>query len=127
MMKLLRFFAYAGLIYGGYLVAFPDWDGQVYHVASLAVIAGAAVGLFILHKIADITSAGIKIVTEVAFVFAVAGWFGYTMPTKSGKTPWELWNSGHRPGQSDARQGLSRLGVDPNGAAGSALIGLFPR
>ena len=127
MLKLFRLLFYVAAIYGGFLVAFPQWDGVVYHVASLSVLAGAAVAVFILHKLIDISSTLVKIVIELVFVAAVAGWFGYTLPTKSGKTPWEEWSAGHRPSQSEAREGFSRLGVNPNSQPAAFIVGLFPR
>ncbi len=127
MLKLFRLLIYAAGIYALFLIAFPDWNGDVYHVASLAVMAGAAVGLFILTSAIQITSTAIKVGIELAFAAAVALWLAYTMPQKSGKTPWEQWAEGHRPNQSEARAGMSRLGANPSSPAAAFVIALFPK
>jgi hypothetical protein len=127
MFRLIRLLIYAAGIYALFLIAFPEWNGEVYHVATLAIIGGAAVGLFILTSAIQITSTAMKIAIELAFAAGVAVWLAYTMPQKSGKTPWEQWAEGHRPNQSEARQGLSRLGADPQSPAAAFVIGLFPK
>ncbi len=127
MFTLFRLLFFTALVYGGFLVAFPQWDGVVYHVASLAVLGGAAVGVCIIVKVIDFTSTAAKLAFEAAFVLAAAGWFAYTMPTKSGATPWQQWAAGHRPNQTEARDGFTRLGVDPKSGPASLIVGLFPR
>ena len=114
-------------MYGFYVVAFPQWTGLVYHVASLSILAGLAVGVFLLLKIIDISSALGKFVIEMCFAAGVLLYFGYTMPQKSGKPPIQQWVEGHRPTRSDARDGVQRLGVDPNSKPAEFVIDLFPK
>lgn len=127
MFRLIRLLIYAIGIYALFLIAFPQWNGEIYHVATLAIIGGAAVGLFILTSAIQITSTAIKIGIELAFAAGVAAWLAYTMPQKSGKSPWEQWAEGHRPNQSEAREGISRLGADPGSPAAAFVVGLFPK
>lgn len=126
-MSLLRTLILAAAVYLYYVMAFPDWTGQAYHVASLSIIAGAAVALYFFLKIIEISSFFIKLAAELAFALAVALYLGYTMPQASGHPPIEQWLNGHRPTQSGARQGLSKLGVDPHNAAAEYVVGLFPK
>jgi type II secretory pathway pseudopilin PulG len=42
-MPLVRLVAYVGGIYLFFMLAFPQWTGQIYHVASLSILMGAAV------------------------------------------------------------------------------------
>lgn len=114
------------MVYALFLIAYPDWNGMVYHVVSLSVIGAIAVGFFILLKAIDITSMVAKIALELAFAVVVALYLAYSLPLNSGKTPWELWAHGHRPTQSAARDGFSRLGVNPNSQAAGLIISLFP-
>ena len=46
---------------------------------------------------------------------------------KSGKAPLTQWTEGVRPRRDDARRGLKRLGLDPDGTVASKVAGLFPR
>ena len=126
-MALIRPALLAALIYLGYAVAFPDYTGAAYHVVVLAVIAGGAVGLWLLKKILDLGEGAAKLLLELAFLGAVAAFVGYTMPQKSGKPPLTQWAEGARPTRDSARRGLERLGVDPSGAAASRLVALFPK
>jgi hypothetical protein len=116
----------AALIYLGYAVAFPDYTGSAYHVVVLSIIAGGAVGLWLLKKVLDLGEGAAKFALEIAFLGAVAGFVGYTMPQKSGKPPLTQWAEGARPTRDSARRGLERLGADPNGAVASKLVALFP-
>jgi hypothetical protein len=126
-MTLLRSFFLVGCVYLYFVMAFPDFEGQVYHVASLSIIAGGCVGLYVFLKIVEVSSGLVKLAAELAFALAVALYFGYTMPQKSGKPPIEQWAEGHRPSQGDARRGLERVGIDPHGALADRLVSLFPR
>jgi hypothetical protein len=117
----------AALIYLGYAVAFPDYTASAYHVLVLSVIAGGAIGLWLLKKILGLAEGAALIVLELAFLGAVAAFVGYTMPQKSGKPPLTQWAEGARPTQDSARHGFARLGVDPSGAAASKLVALFPK
>lgn len=126
-MALIRLFCYLGGTYGFYILAFPQWTGQVYHVASLAILAGLAVGVFLLLKIIDISSALGKLAIELSFALGAVLYFGYTMPQKSGKPPIQQWVEGHRPTRSDARDGAQRLGLNPNSKAVEFVINLFPK
>ena len=125
-MALIRPALLAALIYLGYAVAFPDYTGTTYHVIVLSVIAGGAVGLWLLKKVLDLGEGAAKIVLELAFLGAVAAFVGYTMPQKSGKAPLTQWAEGARPTRDAARRGIERLGADPNGTAASKFVALFP-
>lgn len=127
MSAILRMLAVGGLVYGGFAVSYPDWEGTVWPAMTLAFIAGGAVGVFFLHKIFDLTEGAAKVALELVFVLAVVLWVGYTMPQKSGKAPLEQWAEGVRPRQGDAKRGFKRLGLDPDGAVASKVVGLFPR
>ena len=126
-MALIRLALLAALIYLGYAVAFPDYSGAAYHVVVLSVVAGGAVGLWLLKKILDLGEGAAKIALELAFLGAVAAFIGYTMPQKSGKPPLTQWAEGARPTQDSARRGLERLGADPAGLLASKVVALFPK
>ena len=126
-MALIRPALLAALIYLAYVVAFPEYTGDIYHVVVLSVIAGGAVGLWFLKKLLDLGEGTAKIVLEVVFLAGVAGFVGYTMPQKSGKAPLTQWAEGARPTQDSARRGLERLGANPNGAVASKIVALFPK
>lgn len=127
-MGLIRTLLLAAGVYLYFVMAFPDFTGQAYHVASLSIIAGGAVALFFFLKMVEISSFMVKLAAEIAFVAAVALYLGYTMPQASGQAPISLWLQGqHHPTQSGARQGLTRIGVDSHGAVGEKLVALFPK
>jgi hypothetical protein len=126
-MALIRPAALAALIYLAYVIAFPDYTNASYHALTLSLIAGGAVGLWLLKKVLDLGEGAAKLLLELVFLAGVAGFVGYTMPQKSGKTPFEQWSAGARPNRDAARRGIERLGVDPNGAAASRVVALFPR
>jgi len=126
-MALIRPALLAALIYLGYAIAFPDYTGAAYHVVVLSVIAGGAVGLWLLKKILDLGEGAAKVFLELAFLGAVAAFVGYTMPQKSGKPPLTQWAEGARPTRDSARRGIERLGADPNGPVAAKLVSLFPR
>ncbi len=117
----------AALIYLGYAVAFPNYTGSSYHVMVLSIIAGGAVALWFLKKLLDLGEGAAKFVLELIFLGGVAVFVGYTMPQKSGKPPLTQWAEGERPTRDTARQGLDRLGVNPNGAVGARIVALFPK
>jgi len=126
-MGLIRILLLTAAAYALTLIAFPEWGGhQVYHVASLSIIAGGAVGLWLMLKAMDLSFGLMKLGIELCFAGAVVLYLAYTMPQKSGFTPMEQWAQGHRPTQAEARQGLMRLGVDADSKPGSLVVGLFP-
>lgn len=127
MSALLRMLVMGGLIYGGFTVAYPDWEGTVYPAMTISLIAGGAVGVWFLHKILDLGEGTAKILLEVGFLVVITLWVGYTMPQKSGKAPLTQWAEGVRPKRADARRGFERIGVDPGGAVAGKLVDLFPR
>lgn len=126
MFTLIRLLLIPAGIYGFYVMSFPDTSGTVYHVASLSIIAGGAVGLFMFMKLVDVGSMAVKVLVELVFAFAVAMYFGYTMPQLSGKAPLEQWAEGVRPTQSTARRGLEKLKLDPDGVL-KPVVKLFPK
>lgn len=126
-MALIRPALLAALIYLAYAVCFPDYTGQAYHAVVLSVIAGGAVGLWLLKKMLGLVEGTMLIVLELVFLAAVAGFVGYTMPQKSGKAPLEQWAAGAHPTQDAVRRGLDRLGVNANGPAAAKLVSLFPK
>lgn len=127
MNALVRMLLMGGLVYGGFAVSYPDWEGTVWPAMTLSLIAGGAVGVFLLFKVLDVTEGAAKIGLELGFVVVVALWVGYTMPQKSGKAPLTQWAEGVRPTRADAKRGFKRLGVDPDGTIPSKLVDLFPR
>jgi hypothetical protein len=114
-------------VYALIAVAYPEWTGAAYHAMALSMIAGGAVGIWALDKVLDFGSGAAKIGIELAFLVAIALFAGYTMPQKSGKPPLQQFAEGVRPTRDTARQGLERLGVNPNGAAASVIVRLFPK
>ena len=126
-MALIRPAVLAALIYLAYAVAFPDYTGTTYHVVVLAVIAGGAVGLWMMKKVLDLGDGAAKFALELAFLGGVAAFVGYTMPQKSGKAPLTQWAEGARPTRDEARRGIERLGGDPNGTVASKVVALFPK
>lgn len=127
MSALLRMLAAGGLVYAGFAVAYPDWEGTLYPVMTLSLIAGGAVGVWFLHKILDLGEGALKIALEIGFVAVIVLWVGCTMPQKSGKAPLAQWAEGARPRRDDARRGLERLGLDPGAFPGKHIIDLVPR
>jgi|GEM_PF-1965943 len=127
-MALIRTALLAALIYGAYLVAFPDWGRNTLYQGTVPFfIAGGVVGVALLKKMLDIGEGGLKFVLEGAFLVAVALFLGYTLPQKNGKPPpLTQWAQGVRPHRDDARRGLERLHVDPNGAVGLIVLHVFP-
>ncbi len=126
-MALIRTFVLGLLVYGAIAVCWPDWSGQAYHMLVISAIAGGAVGVWLLHKVLDLGEGVAKIGVEVGFLVALALFVGYTMPQKSGKPPFEQWAAGARPTQSSVRQGIDRLGVNPNGPVARRVVELFPK
>jgi len=124
---LIRPVLLAALIYLAYAVAFPDYTGTAYNIAVLSVVAGGAVGHWLLKKVLDLGEGTAKFLLEIVFLGGVAAFVGYTMPQKSGKPPLTQWAEGARPTRDSARRGLERLGADPNGLAASRLLALFPK
>ena len=126
-MALIRPAVLAALIYLGYVAAFPDYSGILYHVMVPACIAGGVVGLWFMNMLLDLSESAFKIALEAAFLALVAVFIGYTLPQKSGKPPLTQWAEGARPTRTAARRGLERLGVDPRGGAAAKVVGLFPK
>lgn len=126
MFTLIRLLLVPAAIYAFYLLSFPDTTGAEYHVASLSIIAGGSVALFLFMKLIDLGSTVTKLFLELAFAGAVALYFGYTMPQRSGKTPIEQWLEGARPTRSTARRGLEKLRLDPGGPL-KPVVELFPK
>lgn len=128
-MALMRLIVYGVVIYVFYLLAFPNWSwgiSQAYHAFSLALMMGAALGVFLFLKVIDLSSTVAKILLELGFAVAALLYFGYTMPQRSGKPPLKQWLAGHHPTRSDARLGLGRLGIDANSRTGKLLLKPFP-
>lgn len=125
-MALIRSFVLALCVYGLVLLAYPDWTGEAYHVMTLSVIAGGAVAVWALDKVLDLGTGAAKIGLELGFLIAVALFLGYTMPQKSGKSPFEQFAEGARPTRAGARRGMDRMGVNPNGPIAKHLLFLFP-
>lgn len=126
-MALIRPALLAALIYLAYAVAYPDYTGAAYHVVTLSVIAGGAVGLWFVKKAAGLVEGTAMLVLELAFLAGVALFVGFTMPQRTGKAPLEQWAAGARPTRDSVRRGLGRLGANPDGPAAAAFAGLFPK
>ena len=126
-MALIRSAILGVLVYAAIALCYPDWTGQTYHVMTISLICGGAVGVWMLHKVLDLGEGTAKILVEVAFLGGVALFVGYTMPQKSGKPPFTQWAEGVKPTRDTARQGFDRLGVNPNGAVASRIVDLFPK
>ena len=126
-MALIRVGGLAGLIYLGFVLGFPDWTGEAYHVIVLSMIGGGAVGVFLLGRILDLGAGAGKFVVEALFLAAVTAFVGATMPQRSGKPPFAQWSEGVRPNREAARRGAERLGLDPDGTFAGSLIALFPK
>lgn len=126
MFALIRLLLLPAAIYGFWVMSFPDTSNSAYHVGSLAIIAGGAVGLFMFMKVIDVGSTVIKVGLELVFAAGVALYFGYTMPQLSGKAPIEQWLEGARPTRTTARRGLEKLHLDPDGPL-KPLVKLFPK
>lgn len=114
-------------VYALIAVAYPEWTGAAYHAMVLSLIAGGAVGIWAIDKVLDFGSGAAKIGIELAFLSAIVLFVGYTMPQKSGKPPLQQFTEGIRPTRDTARQGLERLGVNPNGAVAGVVVKLFPK
>lgn len=126
-MRLIRLFAYGCGIYLFYLLAFPGWKGSSYHLTTLALIFAAA---FALHAALGLLRIGSLIGTflfEFSFALGLLLYMGWTMPQNSGKPPLQQWIEGRTPTQAHARNGIARIGLDPDSKPARFLIRLFPR
>ncbi|MEK7389376.1 MAG: hypothetical protein AAB036_06740 [Elusimicrobiota bacterium] len=120
-MAMIRAAALGALIYLTIVVCYPDGIGTAYHVFVPSLIASGALGVWLIHKTFDLSEVAAKFMVEAAFLVTVAAFVGFTMPQRSGKTPFQQWADGARPTRSTARRGLRRLGLDPDGVAGGIL------
>lgn len=123
-MALIRPAVLAALIYFGYSATVPGGGGSSYRAFVLSLIAGGAVGLWVLKKILDLGEGTAKIVLEGLFLAGVAVFVGMTIPHRAGKTPLARWKENARP---EARRALKRLGLDPDAPAAAKLLTLFPK
>ncbi|MDE2141061.1 MAG: hypothetical protein KGJ84_01445 [Elusimicrobia bacterium] len=103
-MALIRPALLASLIYLAYAVAYPDYTGTAYHVVTLSVIAGGAVGLWILKKVVGLVEGAAIVALELAFLAGIALFVGFTMPQKGGKAPLEQWAAGAHPTRDSVRR-----------------------
>lgn len=125
-MALIRPALLGGLIYLGFVIAYPDYGPRSHQVAAAAILGGAF-GLWVLKKLLDLGEDGAKVLLELLFLAGVAGFLANSMPQKSGKAPLKQWAEGARPNRETARRGFLRLGADPDGAVASKIVGFFPK
>ena len=126
-MGFFRMSFYGAAIYLFFLMAFPDWDKSGRHLVVLALIIGAALGIHIfLNAVRTATLIG-SILFDLAFAGAVCYYLAWRLPTQSGKPPIQQWAEGHRPTRKTAREGLSRLKLNPDSGPAQLLIALFPK
>ena len=95
----------AGLVYGGYVYAFPVSRGPAYHVMALSCLAAGVVALWFFTKFLDLGEGALKALLELSFLVIAALLLGFTMPQRGGGTP------------------LS----GPAARAAKALAGVFPK
>ncbi|MBI4348644.1 MAG: hypothetical protein HY553_17530 [Elusimicrobia bacterium] len=125
-MRLLRLLSYAGAGYLAFRVGFPDEGAPgIYHAVTVPVLIGGAVGVFILLKAIDLGSRGLALGIELGFGAAVFLYLGFTLPQQSGRAPLSQVLSGEVPRRAQARKGLEKIGLDPEGPAG-VLTKIFP-
>lgn len=126
-MTLIRLLATSWAVYFFYLLAFPDWKGTSYHFTTAALIIAAAVALFTVLNAFRITSLIGTVIFEICFAVILILYIGWTMPQNSGRPPIQLWIEGHHPNRALAREGISRLRLNPDSKPAQLVIGLFPR
>ncbi|MBI5209169.1 MAG: hypothetical protein HY927_04260 [Elusimicrobia bacterium] len=122
---LVRLLAYGVAVLVLFLLAFPDWKGTSYHPFSLCLISSGAVLMFAFLQAFKVDSLMVTVVYEAGFVLAVTMYFLYTWP--SSRPPLQLLGQGYRPNRAQARQGLKRLGLDPDSAAAWPVLAAFPK
>jgi hypothetical protein len=126
-MRLIRLLFYAAAGYLVFRIGFPDEAPHTtYHAITVPLLLGGAVGVFLLLKAIDIGSKTAALAIELAFAGGVALYLGFTMPQTKGKAPLMQLLSGEVPRRATARDGLRKLGVDPESAPAKLLTKLFP-
>lgn len=124
--RLIRLLVYCGGSYLLFRVGFPDeGPAGIYHTVTIPVLLGGAAGVFILLKAIDLGSKGIALAIELGFAAAVVLYLGFTLPQAKGRAPLSQVLDGEVPSRATAREGLRRLGLDPQGPAG-VVTKLFP-
>lgn len=124
--RLIRLLIYCGGSYLFFRVGFPDEGSSgIYHAITIPVLLGGAAGVFVLLKAIDLGSKGIALAIELGFAAAVVLYLGFTLPQAKGRAPLSQLLDGEIPSRAVARDGLKRLGLDPDGPAG-VVAKLFP-
>lgn len=127
MMRLVRLIAYTAVVYLLFRVGFPD-EGPtgIYHTLTVPILLGGAVGVFILLKAIELGSKGLALAIELGFAGVVVLYLGFTLPQAKGDPPLLQLLSGEVPNRAKAREGLEKLGLDPDSPPASFLTKLFP-
>ena len=127
MIRLVRLIGYAAGAYFLFRVGFPD-EGPtgIYHTMTVPILLGGAVGVFMLIKAIDLGSKGLALAIELGFAGAVFLYLGFTLPQAKGGPPLLQLASGQVPNRAKARQGIKKLGLDPDSAPASFLTKIFP-
>ncbi|MBI5201357.1 MAG: hypothetical protein HY925_07210 [Elusimicrobia bacterium] len=127
MIKFVRLIGYAASAYFFFRVGFPDEGAAgLYHTLTVPILLGGAVGVAILLKAIDLGSKGLALAIELGFAGAVFLYLGFTLPQAKGNPPLLQLASGEVPNKAKAKQGLKKLGLDPDAAIGSVLVSIFP-
>lgn len=126
-MRLIRLLFYAAAGYLAFRIGFPDdAPNTAYHAITVPLLLGGAVGVFILLKAIDLGSKTAALAIELSFAGAVLLYLGFTMPQTKGKAPLMQLLAGDVPTRATARDGLRKLGLDPDSAPAKLLTKLFP-
>ena len=125
--RVIRLGLFATAIYFYFKIAFPAGAGKAYDMVTVILLAGGAMGVAFLIKLLDFGESLIVWAIEGAFAVAVFFYLGFSLPQSKGVSPIvQLWH-GHRPTQSDASDGLQKLGLNPNLAPAAYIVSLFPK
>ncbi|MFA6318354.1 MAG: hypothetical protein WC943_13170 [Elusimicrobiota bacterium] len=108
-----------------FLLAFPEWQGAGYQLASLglATLGGAAV--FGLLKVLRVRSPLVSATYCFGYVVALSMYFLFTWPCRP--LPIQQLGQGYRPSRAAAVEGMKRLGFGTDSALTRLAAGIFPK
>jgi hypothetical protein len=94
-----------------FLLAFPDWQGPGYQLASLGLVCLGGAAVFGFLKVLRVQSLLVVWTYHLGFIVALGTYFLFTWPCKP--PPIQQIGQGYRPSKVSAAEGLRRLGFEP--------------